>query len=115
MLLPQLKPNQILILDNAAFHKGEKIRQLVESAGCELLYLPQTLPKNQGVFISKLSQSAESKGFRRPPDFIEDRTYSPDLNHIEHYWFPIKNQVKKTVTGIEDFRQKVDEAVTLLS
>ena len=48
MLLPQLKPNQILILDNATFHKGETIRQLVESAGCELLYLPQTLPKNQG-------------------------------------------------------------------
>ena len=82
MLLPQLKNNQILILDNATFHKGEKIRQLVENAGCELIYLPP---------------------------------YSPDLNQIEHYWFPIKNQVKKTVTSIEDFRQKVDEAVALLS
>ena len=81
-LLPGLNPGQILILDNATFHKGERIRELVESCGCELQYLPP---------------------------------YSPDLNKIEHYWFPIKNRVRKSKGSIENFRDRVDYAVKLTS
>jgi predicted O-methyltransferase YrrM len=32
-LLPKLKPGTLIILDNATFHKGESIRELVEAAG----------------------------------------------------------------------------------
>ncbi len=39
MLIPQLTPGQTVILDNATFHKGGKIRDLIESADCELQYL----------------------------------------------------------------------------
>ena len=81
-LVPELKPGQAVILDNATFHKSEKIRELIESAGCELEYLPP---------------------------------YSPDLNEIEHYWFPIKNRVRKSQGSIEDFRERVDTAVRLTS
>ena len=28
------------MMDNLSAHKGERVRELVESAGCELLYLP---------------------------------------------------------------------------
>ena len=38
-LLPKLKPGTLIILDNASFHKGETIREIVEEAGCELWYL----------------------------------------------------------------------------
>ena len=31
-LLPHLKPGQTVILDNARFHKSEKIREVIESA-----------------------------------------------------------------------------------
>lgn len=41
--------------------------------------------------------------------------YSPDLNEIEHYWFPIKNRVRKTEGTIEDFRDRVDRAVGIAS
>ena len=44
MLLPQLSPGKVLVLDNASFHKGGRIRDLVEEAGCELLYLPPYSP-----------------------------------------------------------------------
>jgi transposase len=34
--------------------------------------------------------------------------YSPDFNEIEHYWFSIKNRVRKSKGTIEDFREGVD-------
>ena len=43
-LIPQLEPGEIIILDNATFHKGESIREIVEEAGCELWYLPSYSP-----------------------------------------------------------------------
>ena len=43
-LLPVLKTGQVVILDNASFHKGGRIRELIEAAGCHLLYLPPYSP-----------------------------------------------------------------------
>lgn len=43
-LVPVLEPGQVVILDNAAFHKGGRIEQLIEQAGCQLLYLPPYSP-----------------------------------------------------------------------
>lgn len=43
-LLPNLTQGQVLILDNASFHKSIEIRKLVESYGCEILYLPPYSP-----------------------------------------------------------------------
>ena len=43
-LIPQLNPGDIIIIDNATFHKGENIRKIVEEAGCEILYLPAYSP-----------------------------------------------------------------------
>ncbi len=34
MLVPQLKAGQTVIFDNATFHKSEKIKDLIEKAGC---------------------------------------------------------------------------------
>jgi transposase len=31
-------------MDNATFHKGGKIEQLIQEAGCQLLYLPAYSP-----------------------------------------------------------------------
>ncbi|MCA4774808.1 transposase [Wolbachia endosymbiont of Mansonella ozzardi] len=35
-----MKPGQTVILDNAAFHKANKINNLAEEVGAENLYLP---------------------------------------------------------------------------
>ncbi len=43
-LIPTLKPGQKLIIDNATFHKGGRIEQLVQEAGCEIWYLPPYSP-----------------------------------------------------------------------
>jgi transposase len=43
-LLPKLPPNSVLVLDNAAFHKGQVMQEMVERAGHKLLYLPPYSP-----------------------------------------------------------------------
>ena len=42
VLLPELKPGQIV--DNATFHKSSKSKELIESVGCKLLFLPPYSP-----------------------------------------------------------------------
>jgi len=43
-LIPTLKLGQIVIADNATFHKGGRILELIEAAGCQLKYLPPYSP-----------------------------------------------------------------------
>ena len=44
-LLPTLTRRQVVVMDNATFHKGGRIRELIETAGCKLLYLPPYSPE----------------------------------------------------------------------
>jgi transposase len=43
-LTPELKPGQVVVIDNASFHKSLTLRQLIEQAGCKLLFLPPYSP-----------------------------------------------------------------------
>jgi transposase len=43
-LIPELQPGQGVIVDNATFHHGGRIQELIEAAGCHLLYLPPYSP-----------------------------------------------------------------------
>ena len=44
VLLPELKAGQIVILDNASFHRRAKLESLLARVGCELLFLPPYSP-----------------------------------------------------------------------
>ena len=43
-LLPTLGPGYTIVMDNAAFHKSEKTKILIEKARCNLLFLPPYSP-----------------------------------------------------------------------
>jgi transposase len=43
-LIPQLRPGQWVIIDNATFHHGGRVAQLIEAAECRVLYLPPYSP-----------------------------------------------------------------------
>lgn len=43
-LVPKLKPGQTVIMDNASIHKTNATKQIIEQAGCKLLYLPPYSP-----------------------------------------------------------------------
>jgi transposase len=44
ILLPELIPGTTVVLDNAAIHKTPKTRELIEKAGCHLMFLPTYSP-----------------------------------------------------------------------
>lgn len=44
IVIPNLKPKQVLIIDNASFHKSKNIQDMIEHAGCRLLFLPPYSP-----------------------------------------------------------------------
>jgi len=43
-LVPELKAGQIVILDNASFHKSQTAKEMIEQAGCKMLFLPPYSP-----------------------------------------------------------------------
>lgn len=43
-LCPNLRRGQYVILDNASFHKSALTKEIIEKAGCHLLYLPPYSP-----------------------------------------------------------------------
>ena len=43
-LAPTLQAGQVVIMDNLSAHKPARVRNLIESRGCELVYLPAYSP-----------------------------------------------------------------------
>jgi transposase len=44
MLVPALRPNDVVVMDNLASHKAEAVRAAIEAAGAELRFLPPYSP-----------------------------------------------------------------------
>jgi transposase len=44
VLAPSLRKGQVVVMDNLSAHKAQRIRELIEEWGCELLYLPPYSP-----------------------------------------------------------------------
>ena len=44
VLVPTLRPGDVVVMDNLSSHKGPNVRALIEKAGAVLLYLPPYSP-----------------------------------------------------------------------
>ncbi len=44
VLVPVLTLEMVIIIDNASFHKSEKIKKLINEAGCQLMFLSPYSP-----------------------------------------------------------------------
>ena len=44
VLAPTLEPGQMVVMDNLSSHKGGRVKEIIESRGCELVYLPPYSP-----------------------------------------------------------------------
>lgn len=58
VLVPALRPGDIVVMDNLSSHKGARIRELIESAGAEVLFLPPYSPDLNPIemIFSKIKQ-----------------------------------------------------------
>ncbi len=43
-LMKELQTGQYVIMDNASFHKSQKTKELIESVGCKVMFLPPYSP-----------------------------------------------------------------------
>ncbi|WP_341749895.1 transposase [Candidatus Tisiphia endosymbiont of Sialis lutaria] len=43
-LIKELKAGQVVVMDNDSFHKSKKTKELIESVGCKLIFLPPYSP-----------------------------------------------------------------------
>ena len=48
VLVPEVRPGDIVVMDNLSSHKGPRVRELIEAAGARLLYLPRRPHAAQG-------------------------------------------------------------------
>ena len=44
VLCKELEIGQVVIIDNASFHKSHEVKELIEALGCKLLFLPAYSP-----------------------------------------------------------------------
>jgi transposase len=66
VLVPQLRPGDVVILDNLSSHKRAGIRKLIENAGATLLFLPPYSPDLNPIemIFSKIKQLLRSMACR---------------------------------------------------
>lgn len=44
VLVPELNPGDVVVMDNLSSHKGPRVREMIEAAGAQLRYLPPYSP-----------------------------------------------------------------------
>jgi len=66
VLMPTLSAGDIVVMDNLSSHKGQRVRQMIESTGARLLYLPPYSPDLNPIELAfaKLKQLLRSAEYR---------------------------------------------------
>lgn len=69
VLVPELRPGDIVVMDNLSSHKGPHVRESIESAGASLLFLPPYSPdfnpiENAFAKLKALLRKAAERGIQ---------------------------------------------------
>jgi transposase len=72
VLAPTLREGQV-VMDNLSAHKGERVRELIEDRGCDLLYLPSYSPDPNPIeeAFSKIETRVRKAGARTREALLE--------------------------------------------
>jgi transposase len=72
-LAPNLKKGQVVVLDGLGAHRTDKVRDLVESAGADLVFLPSYSPDLNPIeeAFSKIKQLVRKVGARTRQGLLE--------------------------------------------
>lgn len=92
-LLPTLEPGTVIILDNWTVHYGADVKDLVETAGCQLLYLPTYSPEFNPIehlfakvktFIKQLRPKSSGDLIQALCDAVKTITFDNVQKSFEH-------------------------------
>jgi len=66
VLVPQLRPGDLVVMDNLSSHKGERTPKLIQAAEAQLIYLPPYSPDLNPIepAFSKIKQALRSLACR---------------------------------------------------
>jgi transposase len=99
VLLPSLRPGDIVVMDNLSSHKSPKVRRLIESAGAELIYLPPYSPDLSPIepAFSKIKQLLRTLAARTRDalwsslqTILDAVTPSDALHYFEHCGYSLQ-------------------------
>ena len=92
-LVPELRPGDVVIMDNLSSHKGPEVAALIETAGACLMFLPAYSPDFNPIEMAFAKfKSERRKAAERTKDALWNRvgsicdTFSPQecLNYFRH-------------------------------
>jgi len=88
VLLPELAPGTVVILDNLATHKNAEAAEAMRDAGCWFLYLPPYSPDLNPIEMafSKLKAHLRRIGARSFTDMFDALTEICELYSAEECW-----------------------------
>ena len=101
VLVPELKPGDVVVMDNLSSHKGGQIRQLIEDTGAELRYLPPYSPDLNPIeqVFSKIKQLLRSLAHRTKEALwgamqtvLDAVTPSDAVNCFRHAGYTLQDQ-----------------------
>ena len=72
LLVPSLRPGQVVVLDNLSAHKNAEFRAAVEAAGCRLCFLPPYSPDFNPIELAfaKIKPRLRRAAARSPDDLL---------------------------------------------
>jgi transposase len=73
VLVPSLRPGQLVVTDNLSAHKPKRVRKLIEVIDCKLLYLPAYSPDYNPIeeTFSKIKRFMHKVGARTKDALVE--------------------------------------------
>ena len=73
MLVPALGKGDVVVMDNLSVHKSERVREMIEGAGAEILYLPPYSPEFNPIeeAFSKIKNLLRKAGARVREALVE--------------------------------------------
>jgi transposase len=101
VLVPAIKPGQLLILDNLPAHKSLRVVQLVEAAGAHVIRLPPYSPDYNPIemaiskiktVLRKLARRSIDGLFNGISDALESIRPTDALNYIAHCGYATKRR-----------------------
>jgi len=101
VLVPQLRPGDVVVMDNLSSHKRDRTRRLIEAAGAELRFLPPYSPDLNPIesIFSKIKGVLRSIGCRtidalwRAMQGVLDRVTASDAaNCFRHCGYTLRSE-----------------------